>query len=621
MILDSDLLHCFSTMDEILETLNSKQKEAVVKTEGPVLILAGPGSGKTRCITHRLAYLILQKHVNPAAILSITFTNKAANEMKIRTIKLLQEHNLKVKSLPWLGTFHASCVKILRREGKHLPYGSDFVIYDSKDQEETVKKSLLELHLDPKKFSPTNVLYTISSAKNELITAKEYVNHAHGYFQEIVAKVYPKYQSILRKNKALDFDDLIMETIFLFQEVPEVLHKYQNQFQYIQVDEYQDTNKSQYLLTKLLASNHHNICVVGDPGQGIYSWRGADIRNILEFEKDYPEVKVIKLEQNYRSTKTIISAAKQILEVNTDYPSMKLWTENFEGSRISIYEAYSEKDEALFLTDTIKSLLNYGENGEKLFQYSDFAVLYRTNAQSRILEEVLIREGVPYKLLGGVKFYERKEVKDVLAYLKFLANPADMIAWERIQKLGKRRSQKFIDWKEKSNLEKSSSAEILDSILKETGYLEYINNGSEEGISRVENVKELRSVAQSFDRLQDLLENIALIQDEVTPEGQKTDDQNNNSVVLMTLHSAKGLEFPIVFLAGCEEGLLPHSRAMTDKHELEEERRLCYVGITRAKQKLYMTYASKRQIFGAETFGAISRFIEDIDKDLLSWEQ
>jgi len=426
------------------------------------------------------------------------------------------------------------------------------------------------------------------------------------------------YQKLLRTNKAYDFDDLIMETILLFQEIPEVLEKYQNQFRYVQVDEYQDTNKSQYLLTKLLALKHHNLCVVGDPGQGIYSWRGADIQNILDFEKDYPETKVIKLEQNYRSTKTILSAAKQLLQGNKSYPTLDLWTENLSGSRINVHEAYSEKDEGFFIADTIESLITEG------FEFKDFSILYRTNAQSRILEEVFLKLKLPYKIVGGIKFYERKEIKDVIAYLRYLVNPEDKVAWERIEKNGKRRSQKFLSLitKIKTPEQKPLSVlETLDNILEETGYLEYLNNGTEEGSSRVENVKELRSVAQSFSELTDLLENIALLQDETTPNGQQLNDKDPNAITLMTLHSAKGLEFPIVFLAGCEEGLLPHVRAMTDQQELEEERRLCYVGITRAKQKLYLTYAQCRRIFGSESYNAPSRFLEQIDRNLLLWEQ
>lgn len=602
-------------MNKILDSLNPKQKEAVLATEGPVLILAGPGSGKTRCITHRLAYLILEKKVNPAQILAITFTNKAAGEMKERILVLLHECGFNIKSLPWLGTFHATCVKILRREGDSLPFSRDFVIYDPKDQEEVIKKVFTKLSLDPKKFTPSSILNAISSAKNELVTATEYPKYARGYFQEIVAKIYPEYQKLLRENNALDFDDLLLETIFLFQKNPEILEKYQRQFQYLEVDEYQDTNRVQYLLAKMLATKSRNLCVVGDPGQGIYSWRGADINNILDFEKDYPEAKIIKLEQNYRSTQVIITAARQILNSGASYPSMDLWTENQKGSQITLYEAYSEKDEAYFIGDTISSL-------KESTRYSDFAILYRTNAQSRVLEETFLKLSIPYRLVGGTKFYERKEVKDVLAYLRYLANPSDQVALERIEKLGKRRSQKYLAWRETVNLDKLSSSELLDEILKETGYLEYLNNGTEEGESRMENVKELRSVAQSFDRVLDLLENVALIQDETTPEGTSVDNSTvTDSVTLMTLHSAKGLEFPTVFLAGCEEGLLPHSRAMTDHEELEEERRLCYVGVTRAKHKLYCTYAAKRRIFGSENYSSISRFLEDLDQSLIEWEE
>ena len=596
----------------LIAKLNPKQKQAVLEITGPLLILAGPGSGKTKCITHRFAYLMLEKKVSPQQILSITFTNKASQEMKHRILNLLQSEGINVKSLPWLGTFHATCVKILRREGDHTSFGRNFSIFDPKDQDDVIKQVLKSLNLDPKQFSPSAILNTISSAKNEMLNPEDYKSYARGFFQETVAKIYPEYQKKLRKNSALDFDDLIMETIKLFQENPEILGKYQNLFQYIQVDEYQDTNRSQYLFTKMLAEKHHNICVVGDPGQGIYSWRGANINNILDFEKDYPEAKTIKLEQNYRSTQNIITAAQQVLFKNGKYPKMELWTENGVGNNISLFEAGNEKDEAYFIADTIYALDQ---------PYTNFGVLYRTNAQSRILEEILIKVGVPYRLVGGIKFYERKEIKDVIAYLRLIVNPHDEISNQRAEKVGKRRQQKFLEWRGKIDSSLLTPAEILDQVLSETNYLEYLDNKSEEGESRIENVKELRSVAQSFESLVDLLENIALMQDETTPSGKEIDGtEKQEAVTLMTLHSAKGLEFPTVFLCGCEEGILPHSRTLTDQQELEEERRLCYVGITRAKEKLYLTYARERRIFGTQSYNNMSRFIDDIASDLLEWE-
>ncbi len=596
----------------LIAKLNPKQKQAVLEITGPLLILAGPGSGKTKCITHRFAYLMLEKKVSPQQILSITFTNKASQEMKHRILNLLQSEGINVKSLPWLGTFHATCVKILRREGDHTSFGRNFSIFDPKDQDDVIKQVLKSLNLDPKQFSPSAILNTISSAKNEMLAPEDYKSYARGFFQETVAKIYPEYQKKLRKNSALDFDDLIMETIKLFQENPEILGKYQNLFQYIQVDEYQDTNRSQYLFTKMLAEKHHNICVVGDPGQGIYSWRGANINNILDFEKDYPEAKTIKLEQNYRSTQNIITAAQQVLFKNGKYPKMELWTENGVGNNISLFEAGNEKDEAYFIADTIYALDQ---------PYTNFGVLYRTNAQSRILEEILIKVGVPYRLVGGIKFYERKEIKDVIAYLRLIVNPHDEISNQRAEKVGKRRQQKFLEWRGKIDSSLLTPAEILDQVLSETNYLEYLDNKSEEGESRIENVKELRSVAQSFESLVDLLENIALMQDETTPSGKEIDGtEKQEAVTLMTLHSAKGLEFPTVFLCGCEEGILPHSRTLTDQQELEEERRLCYVGITRAKEKLYLTYARERRIFGTQSYNNMSRFIDDIASDLLEWE-
>ena len=592
----------------LLNDLNPAQKNAVTQTEGPVLILAGAGSGKTRVLTYKVAYLIQEKKVRPEHILMVTFTNKAAKAMKERMRKLLA----KGSELPYAGTFHSLCARILRIDGKYGNIGSNFVIYDDQDQIDAVKTVMSELNISTKEYNPRAVLATISQAKNELIPALEYPNIARGNFQETVARVYLGYQKLLLQNEALDFDDLLMKTVNLFKRYPEVLGKYQQQYQYILVDEYQDTNRAQYELTKMLSARFRNICIVGDASQSIYRWRGADFRNITNFKHDFPDVTVFNLEQNYRSTQIILNAAFGVISKNTSHPILKLWTEKNGGDPITLYEARNEQDEAAFLIQTIL------ESGKR---FSDFAVLYRTNAQSRVLEEAFLHAGIPYTLVGGTRFYERKEIKDVLSYLRIISNPKDSVSYKRIEKLGKTRLAKFMNYADaitRDNTDiKRSTLELLDETLEATNYLDLYDAKIEEEASRLENIKELRSVATEFPELTEFLENVALVEQEYVPEQVKKQGENRQAVTLMTLHAAKGLEFPIVGIVGMEEGIFPHSRALLEREEIEEERRLCYVGITRAKEKLYLTYANKRLFFGTRTQNMISRFIADIPESAL----
>jgi len=618
--------------NQLLKDLNHEQQQAVLYTEGPIIILAGAGSGKTRVLTYKVVYLLLEKQVSPESILMITFTNKAANEMKERMQKFLGH----TTALPWISTFHAMCAKIMRIEGKHIGFDNRFIIYDSQDQLEALKEAMHRLNISTKDFKPHSVHATISQAKNELLYAHEYASFARGYFQETVARIYPVYQEVLKENNAVDFDDLIMHTIKLFEINPQILQKYQNRFRYILIDEYQDTNRAQYVLTKLLTGKWKNICVVGDFSQSIYSWRGADYRNLMRFKDDFPNTKTFSLSQNYRSTQKILDAASAIVSKNTSHPVLQLWTENPQGEEIAIYEAQNEQDEADFI---IRTIANYGFKN-----LHNFAVLYRTNAQSRIIEEALLHHGIPYTLIGGVRFYERKEIKDVLSYLRVLANPKDMVAYKRIEKLGKGRLQKFLNFQQNMSLgirqltetpeskngddswtnarttlgqARNKTIELLDSVLKATDYLDLYDDKIEEDRMRLENIKELRSVALNFPDLHDFLENVSLVEQEYFSEPQK-DGEKKNAVTLMTLHAAKGLEFPIVFIIGMEEGLFPHSRSLMDRAELEEERRLCYVGITRAKKKLFLTYARRRLFFGQRTNNMVSRFIMDLPEHVIA---
>lgn len=600
------MLLLYPMASPLLQGLNNEQQEAVLHAEGPALILAGAGSGKTKVLTHKSAFLIQEKHILPSEILMVTFTNKAASEMKERITHLLYGDTHHAKETPYAGTFHALCAAILRKDGKHIGIPQNFVIYDDADQLDTVKEIMKELDISTKNTNPGSVLHTISEAKNELISPSEYSGIARGYFQEIVSTVYSKYQSKLARNGALDFDDLLSYAVSLFQNHSEILGSYQNRFRYIFVDEYQDTNKAQYELSKLLAKRFRNISVVGDASQSIYRWRGADFRNIINFKSDYPEAREFHLSQNYRSTQIILDAAYAVIAKNKSHPILKLWTNKSGGEKITLYEARNEHDEATFLLQTI---MQSGRPPQ------DFAILYRTNAQSRVLEEAFIRAGVPYTLVGGTRFYERKEIKDVLCYLRLIENQKDDVSFRRAEKIGKTRLTKFLDYREsiatENTLISRTTTELLDSILSVTSYLSLYDANIEEEASRIENIKELRSVAAEFPVLREFLETISLVEQASEPRSKSPIDRKK-AVIMTTVHASKGLEFPIVFLIGMEEGLFPHSRSVMDKDELEEERRLCYVALTRAKEQIYLTHANKRLFFGTRTENTISRFISDI---------
>ncbi len=593
---------------DLLNELNVDQQKAIRATNGPILILAGAGSGKTRVLTYKVAYLILEKHIDPLSILMVTFTNKAAGEMKERIAHLLG----KKTDLPFAGTFHSFCAKVLRTKGSAIGIPINFSIYDTQDQLDAIKDVMKEADISTKDFNPHAALNTISETKNELIGALEYPQYAHGYFQETVARVYLLYQKKLIENSALDFDDLLMKTVELFEKHPDILGAYQEQYKYLLIDEYQDTNHAQYALTKQLAKRYRNITIVGDASQSIYKFRGADFTNIKNFKHDYSDAKEFHLEQNYRSTQTILDAATNVISKNTSHPILKLWTDQKGGESIMLYEARTEHDEALFLVTTILQARR---------PFTDFAVLYRTNAQSRTIEEAFLRGGVPYTLVGGTRFYERKEIKDVISYLKLLSNPKDTVSYKRIEKLGKGRLTKFLsyaeDVKTDARLISDTTLQLMDRVLEKTDYLSLYDANVEEEASRLENIKELRSVAAEYPTLQDFLEVVALLEDQYIKKSSKSKDENRNAVTLMTMHAAKGLEFSIVFIVGMEEGLFPHSRSLMDRDELEEERRLCYVGITRAKKRIYLTYANRRLFFGTRTQNMISRFIADIPEHLI----
>ncbi|MBI2031526.1 MAG: UvrD-helicase domain-containing protein [Candidatus Levybacteria bacterium] len=600
---------------DLLKDLNDDQKKAVLNTDGPMIILAGAGSGKTRVLTYKVIYLVKKQKVYPDNILMVTFTNKAANEMKER-IKKSQ-----ISSQPSVSTFHSLCARILRIDGKHIGISPNFIIYDEQDQIDAVKEAMKLLEISTRDFKPGSILNTISEAKNELIEESEYPKYTRGFFQETVAKVYFLYQKILKENDALDFDDLILKTIYLFESSPQVLKEYQNKFQYILIDEYQDTNRSQYILTKMLAGNgsikKQNICVVGDFSQSIYSWRGADFQNLIRFKDDFKNTKTFSLSQNYRSTQKILDAASSVISKNTSHPILTLWTENSSGDDVILYEAANEHNEAEFIINRITDIKFQNPK----LKYSDFAVLYRTNAQSRSIEEVFLHLGIPYVLIGGTRFYERKEIKDILAYLKILVNPKDKVSLKRIEKLGKGRFKKFQEFHEKftdsEKVNELMTLEILDQVISASDYLSLYDEKDEEDRGRLENIKELRSVAIEFPNITQFLENVALVEQEYLPDHPKNGTKKD-AVNLMTLHAAKGLEFPVVFMVGMEEGLFPHSRSLMDKHQLEEERRLCYVGMTRAREKLFLTYSRKRLFFGQRTSNIISRFILELPENILS---
>lgn len=606
--------------------MNLRQQEAVVHWGSPLLILAGAGSGKTRVLTHRAAWIIQEKGYSPDQLLLLTFTNKASGEMKERVTKLLTTNYQPPTTYPYAGTFHSFCARVLRRDGHVAGISPSFIIYDEHDQRDLLKGIIADFDLTKSVKVPT-ARAIISQAKNELVTALEYANIARGQFQAAVAKIYLEYQKRLDKADALDFDDLLIQTVKLFKNHAEVLNSYRNKFQYILVDEWQDTNKVQYEIVKLLTSRNRNLTVVGDAAQSIYMWRGADYRNINYLKRDFPELTTINLEQNYRSTQNILDAAYGVINNNKNHPILKLWTQNQRGERIKLYQARSELDEASFITSEIKQLSTHYPLPTT---YSDFAILYRTNAQSRVLEEALLHEGIPYVLFGGVRFYERKEVKDVLAYLRLLVSPKDTVSFKRAEKLGKGRLKKLLQFISRCITVKkdtiilsgkeTTTLELLDKVIDETKHLELYDPSNEEDLARLENIKELRSVATEFTNPCEFLEQVTLVESAQTKKGvsQFTNHQSQtNHVTLMTLHSAKGLEFKTVFITGAEEGLFPHSRSLMDLEELEEERRLAYVGITRAKEKLYLSFASQRLIFGQRSTSVPSRFLSEIPENLL----
>ena len=585
---------------EILAGLNTAQQEAVEKTDGPVLVLAGAGSGKTKVLTQKLCYILANKLAYPSEILMVTFTNKAAAEMKERVVKLLGENS----DLPFMGTFHSYGARFLRIEGQHTGLSSNFVIYDEKDSVDLIGTVMEELNIGTKTTKPQAVKYNISSAKNEMVSAKEYLGYAKGYFQETVAKVYLGYEQKMQEVNAVDFDDLLKKVVDLLKTNSELKEKYSNRYKYVLADEYQDVNAAQYQLTKILSSKHGNITVVGDASQAIYAFRGADFRNIINFEKDFKDVEVINLEENYRSTNTILSAANTVISQNRSHPALKLWTKNGQGELIRLIQAPDEQAEGNIIASVI---INSGRD------FDDFAILYRTNAQSRSIEESLIKSGVPYNLVGGVRFYDRKEIKDVLAYMRMIANEKDLVARERVMKLGKRKYQQFILRVGEINKEHPPS-EILSSVLEISDYLSRFDEKDPEEAGRVENIRELSSVAEKFDDLDEFLENVALME---SGSDLRKNGEHTSEVTLMTIHSAKGLEFPVVFMTGMEEGLFPHSRSLIDPAQLEEERRLCYVGMTRAKEVLFLTYTSNRLYFGVRGSSIPSRFLGDLPEELV----
>ncbi len=628
-------------MENLLKTLNEKQKEAVKNTEGPVLILAGPGSGKTKTITHRIAYLIT-KGVSPQNILAVTFTNKAASEMKERIINLLKT-NLGENSdiqLPWVGTFHSICVKILRENAPLLGYTPKFVIYDDADQLSLIKKVLKELKINPKEISPQKVRGIISNAKSELKTPELYEEEADNPFKKRVAEIYHLYQEKLKESDALDFDDLIMQAVFLLRENKKVLAKYQKRFQYILVDEYQDTNQPQNEWVNMLARENKNICVVGDDAQAIYGWRNARVENILNFQDIWPGAQKIKLDKNYRSTQTIINAASHLIKNNQSGYEKNLWTHNPKGGALKIKELPSEYDEAEFILNEVQNLIEAkaGEHNENSGEYNlnDFVVLYRTNAQSRAIEETFLRNNIPYKIVGGVRFYQRKEVKDLTAFLRLIQNPGDTTALERLSdlKLGKLKEKIDAnpntknealsilakDFQNKAQNQNLSLQELIKYIVNKTNFEKILRDDTEKGEERWQNVQEVLSVAENYktmplnESIEQFLEDVTLMQE------ADTVNYENELVHLMTLHMAKGLEFPVVFIAGCEEGILPHSNSMMDRQRLEEERRLAYVGLTRAQEKAYLLFARRRTVWGSIQSNPPSSFLAEIPEEYTEFE-
>lgn len=672
-------------MASFIDQLNPQQREAVLHVEGPLLILAGAGSGKTRVITYRIAHLLGDLKVAPVNILAVTFTNKAANEMRERVISLVGPAAVSV----WISTFHSFCVRVLRRDAERLGFRRDFSIFDRDDQMTAIRQALRELSLNEKNYPPADLLSTISRAKNDLIGPDEYDMTASGPWENTVARVYKQYQNILRANGAMDFDDLLIETVRLLKEHSEVQRRYQERFRYIMVDEYQDTNRVQYMLVRILAARYRNLCVVGDEDQSIYGWRGADIRNILDFEKDYPDAKVVKLEENYRSTKCILNAANNVITNNSERKKKKLWTRNPDGDKVICCYVPDEHGEARFVAEQIAEMRLREHR-----PWTDFAILYRMNSQSRVIEDELLKQGIPYQVVGGVRFYDRKEIKDILAYLRLLVNPDDSVSLRRVINVPRRglgdstveklatfarregislygamlriddipeisaRTRKpiaaFIQMMEslRNEVDDLSLPELIDKVADATGYLKALEDEKTvEAESRIENIKELLSVAQEFivrhggaveeigagagdderdgqdggfdvmqehqngapgrEQLASFLEEVALVSD------IDNFDDRVEGVTLMTLHSAKGLEFPIVFMVGMEEGIFPHSRALEDYGQMEEERRLCYVGMTRAEERLILTCSHQRLLFGQRIDSVPSRFIGEVPEDLL----
>ncbi len=654
----------------ILDGLNSEQKKAVKHLQGPLLIIAGAGSGKTKTLTHRIANLI-QHGVAPHHILAVTFTNKAAEEMRARTRALLlkidpRNKDLFTVSAPHIGTFHSIAARILRDEIEHLGFSKHFSIYDEKDQESLMKKVLEELEISKDQFKPSLMLNLISQAKNELLTPDAYAAKAETFLAEMVAKVYARYNEQLKEHNALDFDDLLTDLVLLLREQPKILEKYRKLFQYILVDEYQDTNLAQYTIVKLLAGDRQNICAVGDDMQAIYGWRGADFRNILNFEQDYPETTIILLEENYRSTKNILNAANSVIQKNKYKKEKRLWTQNPDGNPITLVETANEDAEARFIIDEIMRMAaELGRQNHKTgvaplpYNWNNFAILYRTNAQSRAIEQALLERNIPYQIIGGLRFYERREIKDILSYLRVLVNPADSISLERIinvprRSIGPKSLKKIVEaggWsippeslrkllsrkaaaaaielreammraQEALDNGKTPLNQIIATLLSAINYKEYLTANFPDADERWENVSELIGLASTYagssarQALEQMLEDLALYDDASAQDKVK---QPQDQIVLMTMHNAKGLEFPFVFIAGCEEGLLPHARSIDNPLTIEEERRLFYVGMTRAKLALFLSFSRSRHMYGSLTFTAPSRFLRDIPADLAQY--
>jgi DNA helicase-2/ATP-dependent DNA helicase PcrA len=637
-------------LDDLLVGLNPEQQRAVEATEGPLLIQAGAGSGKTKTLTHRIAYILAKELATPFEILAVTFTNKAAKEMRKRVARLLGENHDNRGFMPYMGTFHGICVRILRQDGEHIGIPCNFVIFDESDRLGAVKQAARELKIDEKSFPPRVLAGVISSAKNELMSPAEYFDMpGTSPAQRTAAEVYPLYEKSLKQAGALDFDDLISRTVSLLENKPEVRAKWRTHFEYIMIDEYQDTNAAQYKLVKLLVGENKNIAVVGDDWQSVYSWRGADFRNILNFERDYPDCTVIKLEQNYRSTKAILDAAHAVITKNVQRSDKQLWTAAGHGLPVQMIQVGSERAEGEAIVRRVNNAVSAG-----LRRYNHFAVLYRTNAQSRSIEETFIRYGIPYRVVGSVRFYDRAEVKDLIAYLRLIYQPEDRVSFARVvnvptRGIGAKSLENFYNWvaaegktlqqaltdveactlpaKAKASLKEFAEmlerlrelidttppAGIIDSLIRRLDYLKYLDDGTPQAEAKQENVKELLSVAQEYQDLATFLEETALI-------SSADEETRADSVVLMTLHAAKGLEFPAVFMVGMEESVFPHSRALYDQSEMEEERRLCYVGMTRAREELYMSYATSRMLYGGALSNPPSRFLSEIDSEFQTTE-